>query len=791
MLMTNLTKFTLWGALALAAFTACQKNPEEENPNFNAETQEVLTDFIFNVATSPATKQSATVVQQGTGTDYNFRGINDALLLAYAKDGYNGKILEKDEEASKAYDLDIALSANYLSQGESRRVYELALPLNTNVLLFYGKAILQDTTILNPQQKRTLYSKYGHMSSFTVGETLGSADFKLGRRMAAADTTDFYTIERMIAAIGTLIMNTYIDEDISATGVPETGVPAYGYNVPKATFNNKISWKDYGAHFTDKKSPVETGHDWYELERKLGEAFYQMTHINTGGGELRAGSGYAIARIMTDLWTVVNEVRCAEPMNEYEAIAKALAAKISNHMDKFFGASVPTDGGPVSNFKVNQISDLKDVITSTDEAKYKPTGAVPTWLWPSSGAMTNVQGYNLAEFPANFGLPRGATHFDYNSTLGYFYYPKYFNTSGMGGVEENGDFSAVSYYYPAELMYFGNSPIRTTTEDKKRDDYPQGAGSNIAPTSGNPGSWMNEGSWAGWTGDIVQSSTRAVAMKYNINYGTAMLSTTVKYGSSELEDNNRAVQAYLKEVDINHASVANERNKVITVGDGTFKLTGVIVGGQPSEVGWDFIPVQTGGKFVTGFVFDDDLSADQQTLLADGGNADHPVYTMLLDNYLHDDATPLVSGGIHKAATTQSTVYVALEFLNNSGEDFYGNYNLIQDGGYFYLIGELNPYTAPATPKNVVWHTDGYVDPPYNADGTSQKVARVFIQDFMTTATFKLNRYSLQHAYLTVPDLRAGSMSLGLSVDVSWEAGMDFDDVSLGGTGSNYQNPNP
>ena len=55
------------------------------------------------------------------------------------------------------------------------------------------------------------------------------------------------------------------------------------------------------------------------------------------------------------------------------------------------------------------------------------------------------------------------------------------------------------------------------------------------------------------------------------------------------------------------------------------------------------------------------------------------------------------------------------------------------------------------------------------------------MQDYMTTATFTLGANSLKHAYLTVPDLRAGSMTLGLSVDINWSTGLDFGDVILGG----------
>jgi hypothetical protein len=55
------------------------------------------------------------------------------------------------------------------------------------------------------------------------------------------------------------------------------------------------------------------------------------------------------------------------------------------------------------------------------------------------------------------------------------------------------------------------------------------------------------------------------------------------------------------------------------------------------------------------------------------------------------------------------------------------------------------------------------------------------MQDYVTTANFKIGVNSLKHAYLTVPDLRSSSVTLGLSVDVKWETGLIFDDILLGG----------
>ena len=71
--------------------------------------------------------------------------------------------------------------------------------------------------------------------------------------------------------------------------------------------------------------------------------------------------------------------------------------------------------------------------------------------------------------------------------------------------------------------------------------------------------------------------------------------------------------------------------------------------------------------------------------------------------------------------------------------------------------------------------------PPFNADGSRSNITRVFIQDFVTSATFNFGEHSLASAYLTVPDLRASSLTLGLSVDLNWQNGLVYDDIPLGG----------
>ena len=763
------TSVLLLSALALAGALSCTRETVEDvNPLFNPETNEVVTNFVFNVAAAgnAPTRQSEAVVQE---TGKAFRGISEAKLFSYAVAGADGKIIVAEADADREYDLAQVASPGVLSATNSRRVLEMALPLQTNQLLFYGKATIGTFTAPeeNPQNINA-NDVYGHLDAYDVASAAGETEIRLGKRLT--DVARFNTVEKLFSGIFSIIMRTNLNGlgDIVATARP-TDAPAYKFDVPASRFQD-ISWASYGS-YRDSGSPMTAG-VLYPLEEKLGNAYYQMTTIYSEGGELRAASAEALLRTMQDLWTVINEIRCADPIIEEEAVAKYLANEIFSQIERYFSySSLSPDGGPVTgvSFKSSIVTTFgNDLAAGVLPAKYY--NGVSEVAWPTTAELNAISTLSLDKFPFIFNLPRGATHMAFNVSRQLFYYPAAFNTSDMGGTPTSGNaYSAESYFYPAELMYFGNSPVRTSSVDKKVSDYPYTVGT-----------WIDDASWSSdWNGTSVKASTRSVAMKYNINYGTAMLQTKVKYGAAKLYDNNKKVQAYRLGIDdLTDPRIAAESNKEINVDETSFRLTGIIIGGQSVNVGWDYLPTAgADDAFHYGFIYD---KAIEDGTIPEYGKTSAPNNTLVFDNF---KAQSISSAGIYTPASTQDVVYVALEFQNCTNQDFYGNYNLIRDGGYFYLIGALDPTKATnlasiyTNAHKVDGQDDGYVIPPYAADGSSQEVKRVFIQDFRTTVTFTLGPNSLQSAYLTVPDLRSGSMTLGLSVDLKWEEGLNFDVV--------------
>ena len=146
------------------------------------------------------------------------------------------------------------------------------------------------------------------------------------------------------------------------------------------------------------------------------------------------------------------------------------------------------------------------------------------------------------------------------------------------------------------------------------------------------------------------------------------------------------------------------------------------------------------------------------------------------------------------AGDSQKPVYVAVEFKNN-GDDFWGRDNLVRKGGTFYIIGTLKPTAYNASTNKEGYDPDAEFNwpsanemayPPYDANGATVQMKRVFMQDYTTDVTFVINENSLKNAYVTLPDMRSGQMSLGLSVDISWRKGLSYPNVILDDTNPGY-----
>lgn len=731
----------LLGFTGFSVFTACSSGDdavsEEPSQTYNPETNEVIAQFVFNVSTgNTSTMRMTSAATQATPSEV-FRGIDNAVLLSY-KQGSDGKHLASPTAANKRFELSRIMGRATITEENSHRVIETSLPLNTNTLLFYGKAITGSASEEQTEQGITAYDLYGHLENFSVaGGTDGldpsATNFELSPRING-NAEDFRKIESLLAGVMTCIMYTNLmGENKSAVYAAD----GYTFDVGVDEYPDTISWGSY--YRSGDMSPMTKTKKKDALEIKLADAYREMTTIQQSKGELRAGYGAAVLSTLQNLWSVINEVRCATPFSKEEAIAKLLATKVHERIKMYINGTVPSNGMNVTEVSFETTTNIikhfvADHWPATADAK------------PSAADLESVKSARLIDFPLKmYHVPVGSTHYLFDVDKQQFEYVQNYNTSAVG---DHSNFTVESYFFPPELLYFGNSPIRVSNKEHKPDTYPAGVSN-----------WDNDANWTDdWTKDShVTASTQSVAMKNDINYGTSLLKSTISYGAAQLKDNNHAIQK-AKDPSITDAQ---EPDKIINVDGSIFQLTGMLIGGQWKKAGWDYLPKETGNE--QGYVYD--YAIANPAIPGTGLSA--PNYTLVFDNY---NATV--------AADKQEKVYVALELLNNTGENFFGEHGIIPAGGIFYLIGELDPNKDGLTKPT--WPTHHPL-PPYNSDGSSKEIVRVFMQDYMTTANFVIGENSLKHAYLTVPDLRYSALTLGLSVDIEWSTGLIFDDILLGG----------
>ena len=307
-------------------------------------------------------------------------------------------------------------------------------------------------------------------------------------------------------------------------------------------------------------------------------------------------------------------------------------------------------------------------------------------------------------FPRNLDLPDGAAVLNFDDSNRTFSYKEV--TPGMPTGGNLVDHKTITY--PSELAYFVSSPVKTSTTKSEFKDLPA------------YNTWLNNSE--GWTGyeDFVKSNTTLVVLKEPVQYGVACLESKIKCESSSLIDNAHAILG------------STTADNTLTVPKDGITVTGILIGGQPQGVEWNFEPASSATFDHT--IYDQEMNYGIAARTSESASN----YTLVLDN---KDSSP--------TTTEQSKVYVTVELENNMG-DFYGKEGLIPKGSRFYLVGKLDP-----TGK------------------TTTTVDHVFVKDHTTVANFTIK--NLQNAYNHIPDMRTTKINVGLAVDLKWESGIKFD----------------
>lgn len=307
-------------------------------------------------------------------------------------------------------------------------------------------------------------------------------------------------------------------------------------------------------------------------------------------------------------------------------------------------------------------------------------------------------------FPRNLNLPDGAAVLTFNSESKTFAYTQV--TAGVPTGSGNlVDHTKITY--PSELAYFVSSPVKTSATLSELNQLPD------------YNAWL--GNTADWTsyGEVVKSNTTLVVLKEPVQYGVACLESKIRCATASLEDNAKQI-------------IKSTANNFLTVPEAGITVTGILVGGQPQGVEWNFEPASD-AKF-DHTIYDQNMN---NGIAAKTTNYTNSNYTLVLDNKNSSPTDP-----------TQSKVYVTVELENNMG-DFYGKEGLIPQGSRFYLVGVLDPTNKTTT------------------------VDHVFVKDHTTVANFTIK--NLQNAYNHIPDMRTSKINVGLAVDLTWQNGITFD----------------
>lgn len=502
------------------------------------------------------------------------------------------------------------------------------------------------------------------------------------------------------------------------------------------TDDNAYAQDNYRRLYRDIEIPVGTSHiAFYGKATKNGESSFKTGEITDEGT-----SGRTLANILHKL-TPINSDADFKTDEDAQAIIGALNdianAKVNDgtdytwanigsvpvlpswltgHEQEFlanrYKAFIGLKAGSKTSVKACIESLMAALAGETPEAGVPNTKKLTAEIYKKCQEALNTIN-NLREFPRNLNLPDGVAALSWNTGESKFAY----NNPGNDLFSAGNTINYKKICYPAELSYFVNTKTMVSDKDMSNlNEFP-----SYTDWTKNTGT-----AWTGksFTEKAVESSTKTVGLKDPVQYSVAVLKSTVKCDAAKLEDNAKQAGKL-------------EANQQITVPTNGFKVTGILIGGQPASVDWKYEPKATGESFANTIY--DNVMNGAPMYAKNEASASNANYTLVFDN---------------KKSDTQSPVYVTIELENNSGMDFYGQDGIIPKDAKFYLVGKLNPAATSGTTN------------PLNVD-------RVFVQDYVTTANFKIK--DLKDAYNCIPDLRTSGINVGLAVDLSWKEGITFD----------------
>ena len=530
--------------------------------------------------------------------------------------------------------------------------------------------------------------------------------------------------------ISDIVLLTFNGDPSTAGNTKATSIIEIG------TDANAYAHNEHSKLYRDIEIPVGTNHMLFygRSTRKSGDTDFQAGKITNVGTKTTEKVLANISHELTPINSTANFTTDADADKIIDALNTIAKAKVTEGKDytwatignettlptwltenekKFLAARYNEFTKLKAGSKTSVVEFIKNLKTALVGETGEPTIPAERKLTKEIydkcvAALGTIESIN---FPGKFNLPDGVASLSWIAGESKFAYNAPENvTIGTG--------NSINYQkicYPAELSYFVNTTTMVSDKDMSNlNDFP----------AYNDWTNPNGANWEGknFSESDVKNSTKTVGLKTPVQYSVAVLKSTVRCNAATLKDNAKQAGGF-------------DENQQISVPADGFKVTGILIGGQPASVDWKYEPA-TAETFAN-TIYDKEMNGSM--VAKHEASASNANYTLVFDN---------------KKSDAQSPVYVTLELENNSDKAFYGKDGIILKGAKFYLVGKLTPNA-----------TEGVTNP--------NSVDRVFMQDYVTTANFNIT--DLKSAYNCIPDLRTSGINVGLAVDLDWKSGITFD----------------
>ena len=475
--------------------------------------------------------------------------------------------------------------------------------------------------------------------------------------------------------------------------------------LPKDLSATELDKFEYGALTTTM--PAITSEAWTNNTTTAADIKFEPVQINPFiEADVKAT---ALATYLTAIANAKPTVEDSAPeIPSWSAYSQEAAQQFpadQNPLRKLFREFV-NEGHPIACSSayaakwVNQLSTKLTALNSpTSEEENSLTSEEEAIITAINEAITAFNSHYPTGYPANINLPEGAAVVQWirDETTHQYEFAPVVQTTTIADVN-----SLNRFVYPPELYYYANSGIKTSPENLYEE--------------------LNQKTWEEVLAKFdkglgtVDGSVNSIAINDPLAYAVGNLQLGFYVPATATTD------PYLLDAAGNQVLLSTS----------TFPLQSLLISSQHPQ-GFNFEPVkETVDEFIAYDIKMKDKANPPQPIVVLGSS----------DTATPDDSK--FTNTLVLQTKDGATVRFAMEFTNNSGDDFQGINGTVFNGTNFYLVGQI---------KVPIDQTEDY-----------QK--RVFTKNHITKGVIKIS--SLKEAYTYLPDLLDPSLEVGIQLVPDW-----------------------